>query len=58
MKDDSFDLAASGNGTDNMPKFVDGHHCQPAQRQEAADQQKLVKAFTVYSPFSVHGTTL
>jgi len=47
MKNDSFNLAASGNGADDMPKFVDGHHCQPAQGQEAADQQKLVKAFHV-----------
>ena len=45
MEDDPFDCPASGNCTDDMPKFVDGHHRQPAQRQEGADQQDLVEAF-------------
>ena len=45
VKDDSFNPPARGNGTDDMPEFVDGHHRQPAQRQECADQQNLVEAF-------------
>ena len=44
MKDNPLNTAAGGNGTDNMPKFVNGHHRQPAQRQEGADQQNLVEA--------------
>jgi len=45
VKDDSLNSPACGNCADGMPEFVDGHHCQPAQRQEGADQQGLVEAF-------------
>ena len=45
MKDDSFNPPARGNGTCHMPEFVDGHHCQPTQWQECADQENLVEAF-------------
>jgi len=52
MKDDSFNRAAGGNGGSDMPKFVNGRHCQPAQRQEGTDQQNLVKAFHVGLPMA------
>lgn len=44
VKDHPFNGATRGNSTKDMPKFVNRHHCQPAQRQEGADQENLVKS--------------
>ena len=48
VQDDPLDRPARGFRPKDMPKFVDGHHRQPAQRQEGADQKGLVKAFHIH----------
>ena len=38
-------LPTCGDRPDDMTEFVVRDHCQPAQRQEGADQEDLVEAF-------------
>lgn len=43
MQHNTFDRSASGQYTDDVAELVDGHHCEPAQRQERGDENELVK---------------
>jgi hypothetical protein len=45
MEYDAFDIAAGHDRTNDMTKFVDRHHCEPAQSDERSDEQELVKSF-------------
>jgi hypothetical protein len=44
MKDDFFDCAARGNGTHDMPEFVNRLHRKPTEGQKGGDQEKLGEA--------------
>ena len=43
MKHNACDSATGGQRADDVPKFVNGHHCKPAERQERGDEYELVK---------------
>ena len=50
MENDPFNRATGHNSADDMAEFVDGHHCEPAQRNKRNGEQDLMESLHAEQP--------